>query len=76
MSTPYKSIDFKTGPIRVTRNLRRAWVVDLLWRHVIYRSYPAHKYLMIVKPFKLMVLDWWPEDRGDRLRIFRRRVLR
>lgn len=72
---PYRVIDFRTKPVRIKRNLRRVWVVDLLWRRVIFRSYPRHKYLMIVKPFKFTVFDWWPNDKGDRLRLFGRKVL-
>lgn len=72
----FRRIDFNTGPLRVKRNMPRVWVVDLLWRRVIFRSYPRHKYL-IVLAFPLSrrtVFDWWPNDRGDRLRLFGCRV--
>ena len=50
---------------------------NALGRRVIFRRYRQtkcpHTYLMLVGR---IVFDWWPNDRGDRLRVLNRIVLR
>lgn len=77
MSTRFRPINIRTGPLRIKRNMPSVWVIDALWRRIIFRHYPRHTYLIVTPlPFRRTVFDWWPNDCGDRLRVFGVRVVR